>query len=629
VTRKHKPRLTDWQRTALRHLRAFAAQEGPVLSVTEHLDPDSGALHASLRLDLTTLQPVAPKGLPVRSIEEVVLVIEPHQWQYPMAYVTHTRFVGHPHVLNGYALCLYLDYSREYHPDRGVTGIINRLWHWLEDATQARFDPDTALYHAVGGVPHLGKDGPTIVVRHPLDTTRCVQNAFLYQRTERRYDLLTIRRTPNDQPIPIIHLDHDLPLGAGRNHLTELLDRIDLPAAFDADPIRLAAFLHRLGLAGTLAAEAISQPSWNDTPCPHLPRWRARTLWNPPPVLPPAPRRPSSVFLTALAATAAKQPSGTEVRAIITVPHPTGRYRHLLGLHLAPQIGDALRAAVQDRNTPTISVRASLTDPQVPMDWTRISDERDAVTQRRDTGRPVTNFQDKTIQIWGLGGIGSWIAEYVARAAPAKLILCDPGLITGGILVRQNYIEADIGDTKADALARRLAGIDDDLDIVVAPDVITAATQHAHETDLIIDATISNAVALILNEIAANPHTATLVQVATDTRTGTLGVLRVSAANDQRGPNQIDEATCKAILANPELERYHAIWADPLPGDELVPTKGCSIPTFHGSAADLASVAASLTTLVGTHLRTKRSGTHLFGLPHTGVSPARHWEPAP
>jgi hypothetical protein len=629
MTHKHTPTLSDWQRIALRHLHAFAAQEGPVLGVTHDRDPDTGSLHATLRLDLTSLKPVAPGGLPVRDTEEIVLVIEAHQWQYPMAYVTHGRFVGHAHVLNGYALCLYLDYAREYHPDKGVTGIINRLWDWLDDAIQARFDPDTALYHAVGGVPHLGKDGPTIVVREPLDTSRRVQNAFLNKRSDHRYDLVSTRRTPDDERVPVIHLDHDLPLGAGHDHLSELLQRIDLPAAFDADLTRVAALLHRLGLPGTLAADVLSQPSWNQTPCPRVPRWRTRNLWNPLPIPPPAPRRPSSVLLTALAATAAKQPPGTDIHAIITVPHPKGRYRHLLGLHLAPQISDALRIATQERNTPTISVRAGLTDPQVPMGWTRISDEREAVTQRRDTGRPITSLQGKTVQIWGLGGIGSWLAEYVARAAPAKLILCDPGLITGGLLVRQNYIETDIGDTKAEALARRLRTINDDLDIVVAPDVITSTTQHANKTDLIIDATISNAVALILNEIAANPHTATLIQVATDTGTGTLGLLSVCAPNDQRGPNQIDEETSKAILANPELERYHAIWADPLPGDELVPTKGCSIPTFHGSAADLAAVAASLTNLIGLHLKSQRSGTHLTALPHTGVKPEMHWEPAP
>jgi hypothetical protein len=57
--------------------------------------------------------------------------------------------------------------------------------------------------------------------------------------------------------------------------------------------------------------------------------------------------------------------------------------------------------------------------------------------------------------------------------------------------------------------------------------------------------------------------------------------------------------------------------------DELVPTRGCSVPTFHGSAADMAAVAASLTSLLGSHVSATVpvSGTHLIALPHSPVGP--------
>lgn len=65
----------------------------------------------------------------------------------------------------------------------------------------------------------------------------------------------------------------------------------------------------------------------------------------------------------------------------------------------------------------------------------------------------------------------------------------------------------------------------------------------------------------------------------------------------------------------------------PEPGDEFVPTRGCSLPTFHGSAADLAAVAATLTNLVAPHLNDKADGTHLFALPHSGVTPPYRYLP--
>ncbi len=80
-----------------------------------------------------------------------------------------------------------------------------------------------------------------------------------------------------------------------------------------------------------------------------------------------------------------------------------------------------------------------------------MSDERQEVTTRRDDDRPVNGFQGKTIHVLGCGGLGSWIAEFIARAGATTITICDPGTITGGFLVRQNYTENDIGRTKANA----------------------------------------------------------------------------------------------------------------------------------------------------------------------------------
>lgn len=45
---------------------------------------------------------------------------------------------------------------------------MNRLWQWLADAAAGRFDPDTALYHPVGGILHHTPGAPTVVVREPV-----------------------------------------------------------------------------------------------------------------------------------------------------------------------------------------------------------------------------------------------------------------------------------------------------------------------------------------------------------------------------------------------------------------------------------------------------------------------------
>jgi hypothetical protein len=100
-----------------------------------------------------------------------------------------------------------------------------------------------------------------------------------------------------------------------------------------------------------------------------------------------------------------------------------------------------------------------------------------------------------------------------------------------------------------------------------------------------------------------------------------LGLLSVSAPTTAQGPSSIDTAAGKIVLADPALELYHRLWQDTPDGDELVPTRGCSVPTFHGSSADLAAVAGTLTSFLGMHLNTPGSGTHLIALPHAAGSP--------
>ena len=147
--------------------------------------------------------------------------------------------------------------------------------------------------------------------------------------------------------------------------------------------------------------------------------------------------------------------------------------------------------------------------------------------------------------------------------------------------------------------------------------------------DLIIDATVSNSITQCLDAFAALPEPKALIaQVATDAKSGTLGILNLCAPNLQLGPSEIDQNAGRTITSNGEL--YHKLWRKSLDDHELIPTRGCSVPTFHGSAADLAAVAATLVSLLGDHLcqtATALSGTHLIALPHADSGPRHYFLP--
>lgn len=200
-------------------------------------------------------------------------------------------------------------------------------------------------------------------------------------------------------------------------------------------------------------------------------------------------------------------------------------------------------------------------------------------------------------------------------------MLRDKGDVTRGLLVRQNYTELDVGRPKAEVLADRLHAISDD--ITASPrgsDVLTLRQDsNLPNCDLIIDATISNAVTAFLDErLQATQQRPLVAQVATDVRTSTLGLITVAAPDWPGTLSQLDESGRRYVWDHAHLERYRVFWDQPAPSDELVPARGCSVPTFHGSAADTAGVAASLVSLLGPHLKADTSGVHLMALPHAG-----------
>lgn len=275
-----------------------------------------------------------------------------------------------------------------------------------------------------------------------------------------------------------------------------------------------------------------------------------------------------------------------------------------------------------------IDINPAQVEADIPLEWWGVSDERGEVTTRRDASRPVATFAGKTIHVWGCGGLGSWVAEFLVRAGVKRVLLCDPGHITGGLLVRQNYVEADVGNAKVEALAERLRAISDTVEVTIHDGA--AAAIDLTEVDLVVDATVSIAVGRLLDVAAANATRRTvLAQIATDIATGTLGVMSVSMPGESRGPLTVDRQAGETVLGDGTLEPFHSLWGSPDDGVEVIPTRGCSAPTFHGSAADLAGIAASLTSILGAHVGAESavSGTHLISLPHGASGPLRRFVP--
>ena len=506
------------------------------------------------------------RGLTVGVTEEVYVVFgDDYPNRPPQVYVgDDSRFVGFPHVIRARELCVYLDPQREWHPTFGAIQIVDRILRWFEEAAGGRFDPRTSLFHAVGGANPATELRLTSVIRFSPPTDMApIAPIALVERSSSRIDLVGWRRADRSE-----------------NEVKGLAFSVpsSLPYGLGRDAQTIA---HRIELAGgATGSEVLRQV-----------------------------RRAAN-------STRAGQP----IYLGLVVTHPTDAD---LPTVVVGRIDDALADGLRMRE-------ADVTPRETQIGWMQISDERPNVTTPRDALRPSAAFRGASVEIWGGGGLGSWIAEFITRARPAKLVLRDPAFVHRGHLVRQNYREVDVGELKVKQLAARLRAICDTTDVKVgslsALDLLDRGS--ISDCDLIIDATVNETVAYRLDQAAIGTMDRPLLaQVATDVGSGTLGLVVIAGNDVSGGPNTVDLVVAEKVLADGTLEHYHTFWLPPTVDAELNPSPGCSTPTYHGSAADLATTAGSMVSLLGQHLSTPMSGVHLLAAAHSGVQPSHRFEP--
>lgn len=590
--RRTTPGAPAAHHVAVTELRALAAGGATPLLSIEQLGGEQGWTLLRLHLNTGLLRPLrqaarasgAAATLPLRDDEPVLVGLPPSfPWSTPTVLVEHDRFVGFTHVLEGRRLCLFLDPTQEWHPRLGVIGFLDRLWNWFRDATGGAFDPRRALFHPVGGIAVRSPGAPTLVVRHPLPRPGPgLSTVPVRVRNAHRVDLLPANET--DPGVP------------------------DRPGA--ADAVRAVV----VGLHGALSYGP--GLTLNEL----LGRIRAQDHLDP------------AAVLQALGAGAHRNPADCPLYVVLAVPAaprdlevPT----HLVAAQLPPAVAGALARAARGRGLlkPEGAPQNCL---DAPITWCPISEERAAMTIRRDHTRPTAALRGGRVVLWGCGGLGSWLAEYLVRAGVEHLTLADPGEVAGGLLVRQAYTEDDIGANKADTLARRLEGLRDGLTVEVVDAFATLANDGLPDADLLIDATINTSVAAALaTRWTTSAHAPLVVSVATDRATSTLGLMLISSPPNGPDPEQGDQAAERAVEVDPALEAYRCFWDAPGDDDELQPEPGCSVPTFHGSAADLAALAGTMLTLAASHLAAPgRTGAQVLAMPTSPLAaPPRVWLP--
>lgn len=118
-----------------------------------------------------------------------------------------------------------------------------------------------------------------------------------------------------------------------------------------------------------------------------------------------------------------------------------------------------------------------------------------------DTG--IERLQNSHVFLAGMGGVGSFTAEALARMGVGKLTLVDHDVVSGSNLNRQLVaLKSTVGELKADVMAARIRDIHPDCQITLITDFLTPETiPHilSNGYDVVVDAidSLSSKAALV------------------------------------------------------------------------------------------------------------------------------------
>lgn len=132
---------------------------------------------------------------------------------------------------------------------------------------------------------------------------------------------------------------------------------------------------------------------------------------------------------------------------------------------------------------------------------------RGAAVRSRGAGLLSPALRGRLALVAGLGSVGSYVAEQLARSGVGRLALLDPEAVEPENLSRTGYAVEDLGLPKPEALARRLLRIDPELDLALEPRAIQALgvaglDERVRGVDLVVAATDDPAAQLALDRFA-------------------------------------------------------------------------------------------------------------------------------
>ncbi|MDP9443960.1 MAG: ThiF family adenylyltransferase [Actinomycetota bacterium] len=540
-------------------------------------------------------------GIQIRAREQFRLWVDAaYPFSPPTVFADHRRWRATPHVQWGRLLCLYAATAVEWNPADGMRGFLDRLITWLERAAEGTLDPGGQPLHPP--VTYTRNDAGAVIVHPDLGplapwhhdaAASTADPLVLYGWCVRRGSKAEIVQWLTIDEAYDRVVDADQPATDESGHRCFLVPVLLLDAQIGweyPDSARaLAAGLDEAGYRREALLADLTRSS-------RLNR-ALRTREGVDPDLDPT--------LMLLATPSRSRGEG------VRLPHVTAWKVDDLGSDITSLLA-RVNGLADDALTEQIIELANNWLGSAAVNWMRVHEMRPEVTNARDDGTPLAELRGKRVLLLGCGALGAPVAEHCIRAGVDSLVIVDNGVVTPGVLTRQPYAYADINSAKARTLTRRLNKLTRQTSALeVVSDAIPLILDpgfDATEYDLIIDATAHVGVRAALERTRwpqrdSWPAVLTMIIGHRATR-GLVTVSRPGATG--AGQDILRRVALRA--RDRDAARWRDVaddfFPDPPRTEMFFPEPGCSAPTFVGSSAEVAALAATMLTHALNHLHT-------------------------
>lgn len=565
---------SDGQAWAIDQLEELVAASADSFDVIELDEPEHAGdpARVTVSIDCTSFLRV-PGGVPLRPRERLRISIPASfPLRRPDLQFTHKRYADFPHVQWGDSICLYQAPEVEWVPSQGMFGFLDRVNQWLRaaaanelDATGMPLHPPvayaTSWFHVVPC-----KDTPKPELPYWGGFVEVTSDGPVAAELGRWFSYGEVL-PPGRLASAIL-----LPTAMPHEYPTTMLDLIkDLVER--GVPLKL---IHVIVNLGALRTED-GKPA---------------------------------IFIL-----------GAAMRGIAG-----GRaVQHLACWLIDPEqckrLREAVIASTPDDPKEIDAFYAWAVDAKV--EWCRVLEDRPEIVERRDSESLARVWKDKHVALLGCGAIGSSVASMLARAGVGRLQLYDNGVVTPGVIVRQDFRREHVGYTKCSAVKATVIGVRPGLDVtafhndVVAVLNETDAVERLMSADLIVDATASRtfATALELHFRTVSKKHPPIITMAVG-HNADFGLMTL--VRDAHVGMSVDaDRQCKLALARSSRGRamFEEFW--PTIADRrkpFQPEPGCSSPTFRGSFADVLGLTAKMSNMAAFWLFSDASGPRAFAL---------------